>query len=251
MTDTTMKRSLSWRSFALTDVGCVREINEDAYVESPDKQFWAVLDGMGGHQKGDVASKKVAEFLEYIQPKSQLADCVDEIEDALMGANQGLVDFAREAFGSDTMGSTAVCLLIKQHVGVALWAGDSRLYRFRNNKLQQLTRDHSQVEEMLQMGLISKAEAHVHPHKNVITRAVGVESSLFVDINVFGVQAGDTFLLCSDGLYNSVSREDVENTLSQNAPEDCVLNLMKMSLANGADDNVSLIVIKEGGDSSN
>ncbi len=244
MADNTYRRPVAWKSYALSDVGCVRQVNEDSYVESPEKQLWAVADGMGGHQIGDVASKKVAELLGRVNPAQHLSDYVDAVEDALINANQDLIDYAREAFDSQTMGSTAVCLLIKQQVGVALWVGDSRLYRYRNNKLQQLTRDHSQVEEMLQMGLINKAEAEVHPHKNVITRAVGVEPELFVDINVFSVQVGDTFMLCSDGLYNAVSQDDVEDMLAHREPEACVLDLMKTSLDNGAEDNVSLIVIK-------
>ncbi len=244
MNDTTFRRPVAWNSFSLSDVGCVREVNEDSLIESVEKQLWVVADGMGGHQVGDVASQKIIELIERVNPYQNLSDYVDEVEDALLNANQALIDFAREHFDSQTMGSTAVCLIIKQNVGVAMWVGDSRLYRYRNNQLQQLTRDHSQVEEMVQMGLISKEEAEVHPHKNVITRAVGVEPDLFVDINVFSTQVGDTFLLCSDGLYNAVSQEDVEYMLSHRDAEACVLDLMKTSLENGADDNVSLIVVK-------
>lgn len=244
MTDTTYRRPVAWKSFSLSDVGCVREVNEDSLVESPIKQMWAVADGMGGHQVGDVASKKVIEFLGRIHGYRNLSDYIDEVEDALLNANQSLIDCAKEMFDSQTMGSTAVCLVIKENVGVAMWVGDSRLYRYRNHQLQQLTRDHSQVEEMVQMGLITSEEAEVHPNKNVITRAVGVEADLFVDINVFSTQIGDTFLLCSDGLYNSVSKEDVEYMLSHRDAEACALDLMKTSLENGADDNVSLIVVK-------
>ncbi len=244
MNESTFKRHAVWKSFSLSDVGCVREVNEDSVFESDHKQLWVVADGMGGHHVGDVASQKVIEFIERVDSYPNLNDYVDEVEDALLNANQSLINFARENFDSQTMGSTVVCLMIKHKVGVALWVGDSRLYRYRNHKLQQLTQDHSQVEEMVQMGLISPEEAEVHPYKNVITRAVGVEPDLFVDINVFSVQEGDTFLVCSDGLYNSVSREDVESMLSCSNPEACVLDLMKTSLENGADDNVSLIVVK-------
>ncbi len=249
MNDETIRHPVVWKSYSLSDVGCVREVNEDALSESIEKKLWVVADGMGGHKVGDLASKKIIELIESVTPYQNLSDYVDEVEDALLNANQALIDFARENFASQTMGSTAVCLIIKHNVGVVMWVGDSRLYRYRNRQLQQLTRDHSQVEEMVQMGLITKEEAEVHPHKNVITRAVGVEPDLFVDINVFSAHANDTFLLCSDGLYNSVSQENVESILGCVDAETCVLDLMKQSLANGADDNVSLIVVK--GSSSN
>lgn len=244
MSDSTARRPVTWNSYSLSDVGCVREVNEDSVIEATERNLWAVADGMGGHQIGDVASKKVIEALDQVMIGSTLSQYVDAVESALFDANNELIEFAREHFDSQTMGSTVVCLVIKDYVGVALWVGDSRLYRYRNHQLQQMTRDHSQVEEMVQLGLITKEEAEVHPHKNVITRAVGVEPNLFVDINVFSTQVGDTFLLCSDGLYNSVSQENVESMLAHRDAEACVLDLMKTSLDNGAEDNVSLVVIK-------
>ncbi len=246
MSENTYRRPISWSSYSLSDVGCVREVNEDSVIESSQKHFWAVADGMGGHQVGDVASQKIVEILDRLHPKESLSDYIDEVEDALIYANQQLLDYAAAMFDNQTMGSTAVCLVIQKHVGVALWVGDSRLYRYRNRQLQQLTRDHSQVEEMVQMGLITPEEAINHPHKNVITRAIGVERQLFVDINVFSTQVGDTFLLCSDGLYNSVPADDIEMMLGHREAEACVLDLMKTSLNNGAEDNVSLIVVKGG-----
>ena len=244
MPDITCRREIDWKSYALSDVGCVRPVNEDAFTEMPEKQIWAVADGMGGHEIGDVASRKIIELLEAIEPAEKLSDIVDQVEDVLMHANHLLIDYAQQALNHQTMGTTVVCLIIKENVGIAIWAGDSRLYRKRNNQLQQLTRDHSQVEEMVQMGVISREEAETHPNKNVITRAIGVEQQLFVDINVFSSQVGDTFLLCSDGLYNSVAAAHMEAVLAQRDAEICVLELMKTALNNGAEDNVSLIVVK-------
>lgn len=244
MADITFRRPIAWRSYGISDVGCVRAVNEDAYLADDEKQFWTVADGMGGHQVGDLASRKIIELLEKIEPCDSLSDYVEQVEDALIGANQALIDYANHAFNNQTMGSTAVCLVIKQHVGICLWVGDSRLYRYRNHQLQQLTRDHSQVEEMVQMGLITREEAIHHPHKNVITRAVGVEPQLFVDLNVFSTQVGDTFLLCSDGLYNAVPEPNIESVLSQRGAEACALELMKASLESGAEDNVSVVVVK-------
>ena len=244
MSDNTFRRPIAWRSHALTDVGCVREVNEDAVLEKAETQFWTVADGMGGHQVGDIASKKIVELLNLVSPKATLADYVDHVEDTLIDANEQLLEYSEIMLQNQTMGSTVVSMFIKNHVGVCLWVGDSRLYRIRNRQLQQMTRDHSQVEEMVQMGLITQEEARNHPNKNVITRAVGVERDLYVDINVFSVQVGDTFLLCSDGLYNSISVQDLKTQLMEKDPEVSALQLMQTSLGNGADDNVSLIVIK-------
>ncbi len=244
MTDDTFRRPISWKSYAISDVGCVREANEDAYLENNDNCFWVVADGMGGHEIGDVASSKIVERLGLIAPEASLSDYVDSVDDALIQVNKQLLEHSEKELQNQTMGSTVVSMFIKNHVGISMWVGDSRLYRLRNRQLQQLTRDHSQVEEMLRLGLISPEDAKTHPNRNVITRAVGVEQNLYVDINVFSVQVGDTFLLCSDGLYNSVSSNDLKEKLMHKDPEICATQLMKQSLENNADDNVSLIVVK-------
>ena len=244
MSDQTFRRPIKWESYALTDVGCVRKVNEDAILEAPEKNMWVVADGMGGHHVGDVASKKIIEGLQQLSIQDSLGDCVEVVEDAILQVNQQLLDYAKEAFGSQTMGSTVVCLVIVKHIGVCLWAGDSRLYRYRNQQLQQLSRDHSQVAEMVNMGLISEEEAEIHPHRNVITRAVGVEEELFLELNIFGVQVGDTYLLCSDGLYNAVCNQDIESALSDNNVEEVSIKLLKQAIENDAQDNVSVIVVK-------
>jgi protein phosphatase len=143
-----------------------------------------------------------------------------------------------------TLGSTVVTLMIKGHIGICLWAGDSRLYRFRNNELLQLSRDHSQVEELLQQGFLTPEEADNHPDSNVITRAIGASPDIYVDINAFSVQLGDTFLLCSDGLYNMVSEADIISALTHLSIDDAVEALIQKTLANGAKDNVSVILVK-------
>lgn len=244
MSDITFRRPTAWKSYAATDVGCVRPVNEDAVLSEPEKRLWAVADGMGGHEIGDVASKKLVEVLETVSPQATLSDYVDAVEDALLSVNQQLIEYAKVMFENQTMGTTIVCLVVKDNVGVCLWVGDSRLYRYRNNRLQQLSRDHSQVAEMVQMGLISEEEAEVHPHRNVITRAVGVEPELFVDLNVFSAQIGDTFMLCSDGLYNMLSSQEIEQGLSYRNTEQSVTALMNKALEYGAADNVSIIVVK-------
>lgn len=244
MRDTTYRRPITWKSCALTDVGVVREVNEDSILAQPEAGLWAVADGMGGHQVGDVASSKIITAMEALEPNPNLSDYVDLVEDCLIEVNEHMLEYAQIMFEEGTIGSTLVALIIKGRIGVCLWVGDSRLYRFRNHQLEQLSRDHSQLEEMIEMGLISRADAENHPQRNVITRAVGVETPLYVDINVFSTQVGDTFLLCSDGLYNSVGEQDISQALSHRDADQSADELMARALAQGAPDNVSVIVVK-------
>lgn len=243
MSDTAF-RPIDWQCAMQTDVGTVRTVNEDALMAKPESGLWVVADGMGGQEAGDIASGKIIEALDALPVISHLSDFIDAVEDALIKVNQEIIEYAEIMLESATMGSTIASLIIRGRVGVCMWVGDSRVYRYRNGHLEQLSRDHSQVEEMLQMGLISAEDALNHPQSNVITRAVGGEEELFVDINVFSTQIGDTFLLCSDGLYNSVSRGDMEHFLQERNLEKCVSSLIDKSLANNASDNVSVLVVR-------
>ncbi len=244
MNDKTFRRPITWASGARTDVGMVRKVNEDALLCSPQVQLWAVADGMGGHEVGDVASKMIIQALEQVSVHDRLSDSVDAVEQAIVQANNDIIEYANTMFDNATMGSTVVALVVCGRVGVVLWAGDSRLYRLRNLELSQLSRDHSHVQELLDSGAISKEEAEDHPHGNVITRAIGVEEDVCVDIAVFNTQIGDTFLLCSDGLHNAVGHDDIARWLTNPSAQTCATQLVDDSLANGASDNVSVVVIK-------
>lgn len=243
MSDTTIRRPIRWKSAQDTNVGMVREINEDSIISLPGVQLWAVADGMGGYEAGNVASNMIVKTLDAITNKVTLNEMVDSVEDSLIDVNHRILEYADIMLDGRTLGSTVVALVIKGHVGVCLWAGDSRLYRLRNKNLVQLSRDHSQVEELVQQGFLSPEEAETHPDSNVITRAVGAHSDIYVDINVFSVQLGDKFLLCSDGLYNMVSKDRITETLEQNNTAEAVDSLIQQSLDNGANDNVSVIVV--------
>ncbi|SMF29966.1 protein phosphatase [Alteromonadaceae bacterium Bs31] len=237
-------RPIDWIGASATDVGTVREVNEDAVILRPEIGMWAVADGMGGHEVGDIASAKVVEALAGVENHELLSDIVDAIDDALISANEGILEYSREQLDNASMGSTLVSLIVRGRVGICIWVGDSRLYRLRGGVLTQLSRDHSQVEEMLQMGLLTPEQAENHPDSHVITRAIGGEDELFIDINIFSLQIGDSFLLCSDGLYNAVNIEDMEQNLLLRNPQQVCDQLLTLALENSARDNVSLIVIK-------
>lgn len=246
MNDATVRRKIKWDCAADTNVGMVRQVNEDAILSKSDIGLWAVADGMGGHALGDVASKMIIDALSIVDDKSALEEIVNSVEDALLDVNEQIIEYAELMLENKTLGSTIVTLIIRGGVGVCLWVGDSRLYRYRRGQLQQLSTDHSRVEELVQQGILRAEEAENHPESNVITRAVGVDTDFCVDINAFDVRIGDTLLLCSDGLYNMVSKDDLAYHLDETDIHAIVDSLISAALQNGATDNVSVIVVKGG-----
>lgn len=236
-------RPLSWSSFGMSDAGKVRKHNEDNLLERPEIGLWVVADGMGGHAKGDMASQMIVDSMKKIHEGVTLPRYVDEIEDRILAVNDKLVEKARESDKRVTIGSTVVILLTYGEYSIIIWAGDSRLYRLRNSKLEQLSTDHSQVELYVEQGLISREEAAHHPHGNMITRAVGATDNLFLDMDIRKLARHDRFLLCSDGLTKHIPDNELEQQLQQGSPEDCCKNLIDTTLSRGATDNVTAIVV--------
>lgn len=252
MSDKTIRRPVQWVSAQDSNVGVVREINEDSVLTSTQAALWAVADGMGGYEAGNVASDMIVKTLAEVGSYDLLPDFVDKVEDSLLDVNKRILEYADIMLEGRTLGSTVVSLFIKGNVGICMWAGDSRLYRVRNNELVQVSRDHSQVEELIQQGFLTPEEAENHPDSNVITRAIGVSNDLYIDINAFSVQLGDMYLLCSDGLYNMVSKEEIHDAMVNYPIKQAVDVLIQKTLDNGATDNVSVIIVKgqQGGASS-
>jgi len=244
MKDITVRRPIVWKSAQATHVGVVRQHNEDSILSVPEQRFWAVADGMGGYEAGNVASNMIVSALSELKSEERLNRLVNSIEDRLLDVNHRILEYADIMLDGRTLGSTVVTLAIKGRVGVCLWVGDSRLYRFRNRQLVQLSRDHSQVQEQIQQGYITAEQAENHPESNVITRAVGADQDLYVDINVFSTQQGDSFLLCSDGLYNMVSRQALTDALTSLPIDQAVDSLIEQAIEQGGDDNISVIIIK-------
>ena len=244
MSEITVRRPVKWHSAGQTNTGMVREVNEDSIVSNPDAALWAVADGMGGYEAGNVASSMITSSLAEVKACDHLDDFVTSVEDCIIDVNQRILEYAEIMHDGRMLGSTVASLLIQGKVGVCLWVGDSRLYRLRNNELSQLSRDHSHVEELLKQGAITPEEMDNHPEANVITRAVGASNEIYVDINVFETQLGDAYMLCSDGLYNVVDRENIIYCLNNYNAEEGVDSLIAQALENGAPDNVSVIIVK-------
>jgi serine/threonine protein phosphatase PrpC len=236
--------AIRWKSSAATHVGKVRQINEDSYLDREDLHLWVIADGMGGHHAGDVASKSIVQSLDEITPRKRLSTYIDEIEDRLISVNQKLRQLAAEHEDNRTIGSTVVSMVALDNYFALLWAGDSRAYRARNDSFMQLTRDHSQVEELVERGVILREEAESHPAANVITRAVGATDQLYIDVDIDKAEPGDTFLLCSDGLYKHLNENEIAECLQNDNLADACQSLIDLTLERGATDNVTLVVIK-------
>ena len=246
MSDTTNQndtKTFSWISYGKTDVGKARKLNEDSMLVRPDVGMWAVADGMGGHEAGDVASQMVVSTLNEIQLGSSLEKYINDIEDALVNVNKKLIEIAHQGEKPTTCGSTVVVMLAYEKYCAFLWAGDSRLYRIRDNKIIQLTTDHSQVQLYVEQGLISKEEAESHPHANMITRAVGATEDFVLDVDMQEMAKGDRYLLCSDGLTKHIPDLDFEKMLAKGDVEKKCNELIDLTLARGAKDNVTAVLV--------
>lgn len=247
----------NWTSASCSHPGRVREVNEDACLEQPHFGVWAVADGMGGHTLGEFASRLAIRSLMDLIDTSDPSDPVDSAKaaaanlDALVAAaherlQQTNSRLRAEATRRDVpiIGTTIAVLLAAGRQGACVWAGDSRIYRYRAGRLQQLTRDHSQLEAVRSRQVGSADDTLVRPPPNVITRAVGGDEALKLDSVTVDVLDGDLFLLCSDGLSNELSEVAIEQAL---LPGGCKLaceTLLDLALERGARDNVTAVVVR-------
>jgi len=231
-----------FRYNAKTHVGHKRKINEDAILAVPDQHIWLVSDGMGGHAAGDFASRLVVDTVAMLPDDLEPAEKMQALRGAIQQAHQIIVAEA-EARGTGTIGATVVAMMIANSHFVAFWAGDSRLYRLRDGKIEMLTTDHSIVAELVLSGEMSWDEAEQHPQSNAITRAVGVGDTLELDKIRGEIEPGDRFLLCSDGLSKYATFGILQDVLNS-APIETVSDiLIKIALDGGGQDNISVIVV--------
>jgi protein phosphatase/serine/threonine-protein phosphatase Stp1 len=233
-----------FRSWATTNPGTVRKHNEDAYVNRPDLGLWAVADGAGGHARGDLASTMIAQALDGIDAGAPEGERVVEVRRRIARAHDALRATAEREGPETLIASTVVVLLLSDDGYTCLWAGDSRAYRLRDGTLHRLSRDHSLVQELVDAGSISAAEAEAHPRANVITRAVGADSASMELEQVGGaVLPGDRFLLCSDGLYKELGDDELSVLLGVRAESHPSDRLVDAALAARARDNVTAVIV--------
>ena len=233
-----------WTSHGLSVVGNRRKINEDAVLDRPDLGMWVVADGMGGHLAGDVASRTIVETLDDLKTTGNLDDMVERVSSLLRQVNADLHRMGNERMGGQVVGSTVVVFLTDGREGVVLWAGDSRLYRYRRGGLEQLTRDHSLLDEMMRSGLLVDENAAELTNSNIITRAIGAEAGIELDILRFRIEDGDAFILCSDGLNKELSPSEIAARLFAGTCEDSAKALIDAALHKLGRDNISVVVIR-------
>lgn len=242
---TTESSGHRWSSGSATHRGCVREVNQDALLDRPDLGLWAVADGMGGHADGAAASRALVDALESLPRQRLLGSAAKAINARLQQVNRRLVD-AGQARGEVVIGSTvAVLAAIGGHCAL-LWAGDSRIYRLRQGRLNQLTRDHTEVQELLDAHLLAPEQAATHPRANVVVRAIGATPDLRVDTRVESLQAGDRYLICSDGLDKELDDARIAGLLGVGTPEQAARSLVDTAIESGGRDNVTATVIAFG-----
>jgi protein phosphatase len=228
---------------AATHVGKVRQRNEDSYLTRPEAGIWAVADGMGGHEAGDLASQTVIAALQSIEAPASAADLLFLCEDRVASANGRLKEISRER-GGGIIGATLAVLLVCDGYYACVWSGDSRIYVVRDGGIVQLSRDHTEVQELLANGVITPEEAKTWAGSNVITRAIGVYDEPELEITSGPLQSGDSFVICSDGLTQHVDDGEILERVTTKLPQQACDDLIALALERGGTDNVTVIVAR-------
>ena len=236
--------ALPVESFGVSHKGCVRDHNEDNYLVEPQTGLWVVADGMGGHEAGELASASIVDHLSTIGIPSSAPDLRARFEDRLNRANTEIRNISLSR--GITIGSTFAALLAMDGRFACLWAGDSRIYLVRNGLITQVSKDHSEVQELLDRGVISAEEALTWPRRNVITHAVGISDQLKMDFQQGVLMPGDIFVLNTDGLTAHVSDAEIEAAVRSADPQMACRSLLEMVLARGGTDNVTIVLVKMG-----
>jgi serine/threonine-protein phosphatase Stp1 len=226
-----------------THRGLVRESNEDAFLLRPEVGLWAVADGIGGLARGAAASAAVMDCLRDLRDGGDFAG---RIAQALSSLNDRLVAESQHATGRAAMGSTVTALTCDNHSFVCLWVGDSRLYRYRGGVVEQMTSDHTPVQEMIDAGLLDRNDRSVRGLDHVLNRAVGIKAPLELGKLAGPIQPGDVFLLCTDGLSKAVGTEIIGDSLAEPDPARAVRLLIEAALAHGGPDNVTAVIVHTG-----
>jgi serine/threonine protein phosphatase PrpC len=233
-------------SHGVTDTGHVRSKNEDSVLLHDDENVWVVADGMGGHHAGDYASQTITNNLSLFKQHASLDDSILLLEENILNSNAIIRKKSLKLGRNATIGSTVVCVYVWHNLLFTLWAGDSRLYRYRDQRLERLTEDHSYVEELVRMGKIEAREAEEHPAANVVLRAVGIDDQLRIDLEYFELQDRDIYIICSDGLYKDLEEAKIAPIIASNPDNmtELAQSLLDASLAAGGTDNTSIITMK-------
>ena len=237
------------KAWGMKDIGKCREINQDYIFVSEEPignlpNLFLVADGMGGHKAGDLASEYTVAKVQEAVSKSMQTIPYQILKGAFQYANQKLLEKAGESDSYTGMGTTLVAATVKNDAVYVVNVGDSRLYKI-GDKIEQITEDHSLVEEMVRMGEISKEQARNHPDKNIITKAMGVSDTVEPDYFDTDLQKGECLLMCSDGLTNMVSDRQIKEIVELRTDlESCAKELIRAANQNGGRDNIAVVLIE-------
>ena len=231
---------------ARTDVGLRRKVNEDAMLDWPEIGLWAVADGMGGAEAGDLASSMIVEGLGKLTAEKDSNTLATAACAQIRHVNDQILQISNSGPSRRVIGSTVVGLAVVENGYEVFWAGDSRAYLVRDREITQLSRDHRLVEDLVRAGMLTPEEAIGHPDENVITRAVGVSEDLAIDRVHGRVHPGDIFLLASDGLNKVVPDAEILSTIATRNPMQAADVLIELTLDRGAPDNVTVVIVRVG-----
>ncbi|MDD2722687.1 MAG: Stp1/IreP family PP2C-type Ser/Thr phosphatase [Methylovulum sp.] len=233
-----------------SDIGCHRQNNEDTvkfFSLSGNVQtgLAIVADGMGGHKAGEVASQEAVDVIGEWCLAHHFADPQQTLVNAYLAANQRVYRHSSDHHDCRGMGTTVTALLIANGMGCYAHVGDSRLYSIRDRHITQMTQDHTLVAQMLEYGMITAEQAKVHPQKNILTNALGTNPDILVDVSdiLFPIQIGDSYLLCSDGLFEKITDDEILHIIVNNSPEEACTALVDAAIDRGGNDNISVIVL--------
>jgi protein phosphatase len=229
---------------AATHVGKLRDRNEDNFLVRPEIGLWTVADGMGGHSAGDLASATVVEELRTIEQPKSASELLAHCEDRILKANARLREIANERDGA-VMGSTVAVLLVYDQNFACVWSGDSRVYMIRSGNIQQISRDHTEVQELIAEGVLDASQAKTWPRRNVVTRAIGVDEDPELEMRSGVLEEDDIFVVCSDGLTTHIEDQEIRDCVTSGGASQAACDkLIEMTLDRGAQDNVTVIVVR-------
>ncbi len=251
---------MTWIGAGLTDPGLLRSSNQDAFTILNDRGLWVVADGMGGHPGGDVASRLAVEVISQqaaaafphsmTKPAGRNRSAAAQLKAMIEAANRAILATAEASPNLKGMGTTVVALQVssglRAHATVA-HVGDSRAYLWRDSNLTPLTRDHSLVEDYVRQGLISPEEARFHPHRHVLSRALGIAEAAEPDVSSFSLRRGDVLVLCTDGLTKMLPDEQIAEVLRRTGrqPQQICAALVEQALQSGGEDNVTVVACRD------
>ena len=239
------RKQMRFECVSRTHVGLRRKINEDSIFVDSERGLWAVADGMGGHDAGEMASAMVTDALRCLPASADLDETAANAVEALRQVNRELIELARsDESESRTIGTTVVGLAVADGSYRCFWMGDSRAYLIRDGEISRVSRDHSLVQDLVDAGMLEPEEAETHENANLITRAVGAARSFEVDIVKGDARPGDQFLLASDGLTRVMRDHELAAELEGGSLAEAADDMIETVLSRGAPDNVSLVITK-------